>query len=102
MVLIRDHERTVAYDFWGDEEDIVIINIDILSHMKEWMQNNEDIPDGWIYLGDDKERYILGQPGRYNMLVFGVNPSTASPGENNLDPTIRKVRNVIRESSYDG
>lgn len=80
----------------------MIINMDILSHMKEWMQNNEDIPDGWIYLGDEKERYILGQPGRYNMLVFGVNPSTASPGENNLDPTIRKVRNVIRESSYDG
>ena len=39
------------------------------------------VKDGWIYLGNDKERYVLGQPGVENMLVFGVNPSTAVPGK---------------------
>ena len=51
--------------------------------------------DGWIYLGNTDERYILGQPGRRNMLVFGVNPSTAVPGKD--DPTIRKVRKLTAE-----
>lgn len=66
------------------------------------MQERDDIPEGWLYIGDDKERYALGQPGVRNMLVFGVNPSTASPGEKNLDPTIRKVRKLIAEAEYDG
>ena len=66
----------------------------ILDNMAEWMEKREDIPKGWIYLGDDTERYILGQPGKRNMLVFGVNPSTATPGDNNIDPTIRKVRKL--------
>lgn len=74
----------------------------ILDNMAEWMEKREDIPKGWIYLGDDTERYILGQPGKRNMLVFGVNPSTATPGDNNIDPTIRKVRKLIAEDDYDG
>ena len=52
----------------------------------------EDKHEGWIYLGDDKARYILGEPGKRNILVFGINPSTACPGEENIDPTIRKIR----------
>lgn len=56
--------------------------------------------DGWIYLGNTEERYVLGQPGRRNMLVFGVNPSTAVPGKD--DPTIRKVRKITSASGYDG
>lgn len=74
----------------------------VLDNLPEWMASRDDIPDGWMYLGDDKERYILGQPGRYNMLVFGVNPSTAFAGINNLDPTTRKVRDFVAESEYDG
>ena len=66
------------------------------------MQDRDDIPEGWLYIGDDKERYALGQPGIRNMLVFGVNPSTATPGEKNLDPTIRKVRKLTVEAEYDG
>ena len=73
-----------------------------LENITEWMQKREDIPSGWVYIGDDKERYILGQPGINNILVFGVNPSTASPGEKNLDPTIRKVRKMITGYGYDG
>ena len=74
----------------------------ILDNLAEWMEKCEDIPNGWIYLGDDTERYILGQPGNRNMLVFGVNPSTATPGDNNIDPTIRKVRKLTAEDGYDG
>ena len=58
------------------------------------------VKDGWIYLGNDKERYVLGQPGAANMLVFGVNPSTAVPGKD--DPTIRKVRKLTAEAGYEG
>ena len=74
----------------------------ILDNMAEWMDKREEIPNGWIYLGDETERYILGQPGKRNMLVFGVNPSTATPGDNNIDPTIRKVRRLTAEDGYDG
>ena len=74
----------------------------IFDNMSDWMEGREDIPEGWIYLGDDTERYILGQPGKRNMLVFGVNPSTATPGDNNIDPTIRKVRKLTAEGGYDG
>ncbi len=58
------------------------------------------IPEGWIYISDSNNRFALGQPGKYNMLVVGVNPSTATPWKD--DPTIRKVRNIIKESNYDG
>ena len=61
----------------------------------EWIKK-----DGWIYLGDENERYVLGQPGIRNMLVFGVNPSTAVPGKD--DPTIRKVRKITSAAEYDG
>ena len=50
----------------------------MLENMKEWMDKQADIPKGWIYLGDETERYILGQPGKRNMLVMGVNPSSCS------------------------
>lgn len=70
-----------------------------LDNINDWMEQRDDIPSGWIYLGDDKERYVLGQPGKINMLVFGVNPSTAKPGENNLDPTIKKTRKLIYEET---
>lgn len=73
-----------------------------LDNLKEWTKKRDDIPEGWLYIGDDKERYVLGQPGFRNILVFGVNPSTATPGENNLDPTIRKVRNLVKEQGCDG
>ena len=66
------------------------------------MNRIKEMPNGWIYLGDEKERYILGQRGFRNMLVFGANPSTASPGDENLDPTIRKVRMLCERAGYDG
>ncbi len=73
-----------------------------LANIPTWMEKRDDVPSGWVYIGDETERYILGQPGSHNMLIFGVNPSTAMPGENNLDPTIRKVRKIVAEEGYDG
>lgn len=82
--------------------NLMKIDMQSLSNTSMSMKDRDNIAEGWLYLGDDKERYVLGQPGIRNMLVFGVNPSTASPGENNLDPTIRKVRKLITEAEYDG
>lgn len=80
------------------------MNIDekALKNMKDWMNQRDDIPVGWIYIGDDEERYILGQPGNRNLLIFGINPSTAAPGDNNIDPTIRKVRKIAENDGFDG
>ena len=78
------------------------IESEVYENMAPWMEKQKDIPEGWIYLGDENERYVLGQPGIRNILVFGVNPSTASAGENNLDPTIRKVRKIAEEDDFDG
>lgn len=78
------------------------IYANIHENMKEWMDNQADIPMGWIYLGDETERYILGQLGKRNILVFGVNPSSAIPGDNSIDLTIRKVKKLTAEDGYEG
>lgn len=75
---------------------------EMLTNTSAWMARQSDIPAGWVYIGDDKERYLLGQPGRNNLLIFGVNPSTASAGDTNLDPTIRKVRKIAEQEGFDG
>ena len=67
---------------------------------KEYFKTCRDLPEEWIYLGDDKERYVLRQPGRRNVLTFGVNPSTAVPGRD--DPTIRRVRKRVLDQGYGG
>lgn len=55
---------------------------------------------GWIYLGNNNERYFLGKPGQKNLLIFGINPSTATPEK--LDPTIKKICKIINSNRYDG
>ncbi len=73
-----------------------------LEKMAEWMEKREDIPKGWIYLGDDTECYFIGQPGKRNVLVFLANPGTSIPGDNNIDSTIKKVKKLATEDVYDG
>lgn len=68
--------------------------------MSYYHHDREGIPAGWIYLGNDNERYVLGQPGERNILVLGVNPSTAKPGDD--DPTIRNVRRIAKNKGFDG
>jgi len=56
--------------------------------------------DGWLYIGDDKTRYALGQPGANNLIVIGINPSSATPEKD--DPTIRRVRKTAEMNGFDG
>ena len=53
--------------------------------------------DGWIYLGNDIERYFLGKPKENNLLIFGINPSTATTKK--LDKTMNKIVKIIDNST---
>ena len=55
----------------------------------------------WIYHHDEPlTRYSLGVEGENPLICFGVNPSTAKPG--NLDPTVASVARFAFEQGYDG
>ena len=55
----------------------------------------------WIYDHDEPlTRYSLGQDGTNPLICFGVNPSTAKPGD--LDPTVASVARFAKEQGYDG
>lgn len=58
--------------------------------------------NNWIFEHNegDTARYSLGEIGFNNMICIGINPSTATP--ENLDPTLRKVRNLANANGYDG
>lgn len=63
----------------------------------------ECCPKGHIYIGEEglgKERYALGELGKKNMICFGINPSTAMPGDD--DPTIKRVRKLATRLGCDG
>lgn len=57
---------------------------------------------GWIYEAtfDNKYRFVLGEPGKRNLVCFGINPSTAAPGD--LDNTLRSVTRIMKNNNYDG
>lgn len=57
--------------------------------------------ENWIYDHDEpKARYSLGVEGENPLVSFGVNPSTAVPG--NLDPTVASVARFAEAHGYDG
>ena len=53
-----------------------------------------------LYLGDDTERFILGESGANPIICFGINPSTAN--DIKYDPTILKIRKIASENDCDG
>ena len=53
-----------------------------------------------LYLGDDTERFILGESGANPIICFGINPSTANDEKD--DPTISKIRKIASENNCDG
>lgn len=55
----------------------------------------------WLYehTTDNSARFILGTIGANPLICFGINPSTAEPG--NLDPTIRYVSSIATSNGYD-
>lgn len=52
-----------------------------------------EIYSNWIYYG---ARYFLGQPKNNNLLIFGINPSTATP--NKLDSTMNHILTILADS----
>lgn len=53
-----------------------------------------------LYLGDDTERFILGESGANPIICFGINPSTANDEKDDL--TISKIRKIASENNCDG
>lgn len=55
-----------------------------------------------IYLNnpDNSVRFLLGKSGKKELVVFGVNPSTAD--QNTPDPTITKVERFAIKLGFDG
>lgn len=51
-------------------------------------------------MGDDTERFILGEVGENPIICFGINPSTAN--DIKYDPTILKIRKIASENNCDG
>ena len=68
--------------------------------MTKMKENNPKTPNGWIYIGDDKVRYALGETRSYNLIVIGLNPSTAIP--DNPDPTIKRIKKIVEKENLDG
>ena len=63
-------------------------------------KKNPNTPDGWLYIGDDRVRYALGEPGSYNLVIVGLNPSTATPEQ--PDPTIKRMRKIAEKENLNG
>lgn len=80
--------------------DSVNFNSELLKVIPNFQNDVAEILDGWIYLGDNNQRYVLGELGQKNMLIFGINPSSARPAQ--PDPTIRKVCKILENNGYDG
>ena len=55
----------------------------------------------WIYENDpiNGNRYVLGTVGVKPLLCFGINPSTAKPGE--LDNTLKSVERLALHNGFD-
>ncbi len=56
----------------------------------------------WIYKpsSDGLARFVLGVVGTNPLVCFGINPSTAKPGD--LDPMVTRVKNFAAARGYDG
>ena len=60
-----------------------------------------NVPAGWFYEPneDNSARFLLGTTGVNPLICFGVNPSTAAPG--NLDQTLRRVQGYADRNGFD-
>lgn len=55
----------------------------------------------WLYEHNtnNRARYVLGTVGEKPLVCFGVNPSTAVPGD--LDPTLKSVERFAKAGGFD-
>ncbi|WP_422079677.1 DUF1643 domain-containing protein [Ulvibacterium sp.] len=49
---------------------------------------------------DGEKRFVIGKPGKRNLLCVGINPNTADRSK--LDPTSRNVEKIALNNGYDG
>ncbi len=60
----------------------------------------------WYYIEEERDgstfRYVLGEKGENPLVVFGINPSTATPEK--LDKTMMAVKRLVEleNNNYDG
>lgn len=81
----------------------MVITEDILNDIRAYSGKQKVVPDEWIYIGEPKkERYVLGKPGNNTILILGLNPSWALPGNN--DRTIDKIEKILSkdDNEYSG
>ncbi len=65
--------------------------------------NESRRPAGEIYCvpkGDPQKRFVIGIPGKRNLLCIGLNPNTADA--NRLDGTSRNFMRIAKDNGYDG
>jgi len=60
--------------------------------------------EDWVYINtdDDSARFVLGEPGKKNLVIIGINASFAEPCDENLDPTLKRVKKFSKKFGYDG
>lgn len=65
----------------------------------KWDKSYSD--DDWIYINNNtnKARFVLGVKGNNPLIVFGINPSTASDKE--PDATLIRVEKVAKTKKHD-
>jgi len=75
-----------------------------IRQIKKWIDEAEK--GEMIHWGDLSKRYILGEKGEletYPLICIGANPSTAgSNSDHPTDPTITKIRNIVKEINENG
>ena len=82
--------------------NIANLNCDLLNVIpKDFRNAPADFSHGWLYLGDDAVRYVLGKVGENNMLVFGRNPGSAK-NPDIAHTTVTKVIKILYQNCYDG
>ena len=51
-------------------------------------------------LKDKRKRFLLGRNGNSELLVVGLNPSTAN--ESSMDPTSKNIESIANQNGFDG
>ena len=67
----------------------------MLVEMANYTIERPGIPADWVYLGDNEERYVIGEPKEKNILIIGVNPGWSMPGTKRQ--TTLKVTEIIKQ-----
>ena len=51
-------------------------------------------------INDRRKRFLYGRKGNSELLVIGLNPSTAN--ESSMDPTSKNIESIASQNGFDG